>query len=84
MSKSLENNGFQKGKVGTIENSDYIGGNYVSPLNLPTNLPGILGTVENMDFSYFIDFANVWGVDYDHAIDDSNEIRSSTGIGLEL
>ena len=76
--------GFQRGKVGPIDNSDYIGGNYVSTLNLSTNLPGILSTVENMDFSYFIDFANVWGVDYDDSINDASEIRSSTGIGLDL
>ena len=76
--------GFQKGKVGPIENSDYIGGNYVSTLNLSTNLPTILSTVENIDFSYFIDIANVWGVDYDSSINDANAIRSSTGIGLDL
>ena len=76
--------GFQKGKVGPVENSDYIGGNYVSALNLSTNLPGLLATVDNIDFSYFIDVANVWGVDYDSSIDDSNEIRSSTGLGLDL
>ncbi len=76
--------GFQRGKIGPIDNSDYIGGNYVSTLNLSTNLPGILSTVENMDFSYFIDFANVWGVDYDDSINDASEIRSSTGIGLDL
>ena len=28
----------------------------------------------------FLDFGNVWGVDYDDAIDESNKIRSSTGI----
>ncbi len=75
--------GFQKGKVGPIDNSDFIGGNYVTALNLSTNLPGVLNTVENIDFSYFIDVANVWGVDYDSAIDDSNQIRSSTGLGLD-
>ena len=75
--------GFEKGKVGPVENNDYIGGNYVSALNFSTNLPGILSTVENIDFSYFIDVANIWGVDYDSSIDDSNSIRSSTGIGLD-
>ena len=75
--------GFEKGKVGPVENSDYIGGNYISALNLSTNLPGVLSTVENIDFSYFIDFGNVWGVDYDDAIDDSNVLRSSTGIGMD-
>ncbi len=76
--------GFEKGKVGPIENDDYIGGNYVGTLNLSTTLPGILTTVENIDFSYFIDFANVWGVDYDSSLDDSFKIRSATGVGLDL
>ena len=76
--------GFEKGKVGPVENSDFIGGNYVSALNLSTNLPGFFSTVENIDFSYFIDFGSVWGVDYDSAIDDSNKIRSSTGLALDL
>ena len=56
--------GFEKGKIGPKENTDYIGGNYVGALNFSTNLPGILTTIENIDFTYFIDFANVWGVDY--------------------
>ena len=72
------------GKVGPIDNSDYIGGNYVTTLNLSTNIPGIFSTVENVDLSYFIDFGNVWGVDYDSSINDSNSLRSSTGIGLDL
>ena len=66
-----------------MENQDFIGGNYVSAINFSTNLPGILSTIENVDFSYFIDLANVWGVDYDSSIDDSNAIRSSTGIGMD-
>ena len=76
--------GFESGKIGPIENNDFIGGNYISTLNLSTNLPTILRNVENVDFTYFIDIANVWGVDYDSSIDDSNVIRSSTGIGLDL
>ena len=75
--------GFKKGLVGPADNGDYVGGNYVSALNLSTNLPGILTTVENIDFTYFIDLGNVWGVDYDSSIDDSNFMRSSTGIGLD-
>ncbi len=75
--------GFEKGKVGPVDNADYIGGNYVSTLNLSTNLPGVLPTLENLDFNYFIDFANVWGVDYDSTLDKS-KLRSSTGIGLNM
>ena len=75
--------GFEKGKIGPVDNTDYIGGNYVTAINLSTNLPGILNTVENIDFLYFIDIANVWGVDYNSAFDNSNKIRTSTGIGLD-
>ena len=70
--------GFERGKIGPVENTDYIGGNYVGALNLSTSLPGILTTIENIDFSYFIDFANVWGVDYNSSLDDSFKIRSAT------
>jgi outer membrane protein insertion porin family len=76
--------GFEKGKVGPKDNSDYIGGNYVTAVNLSTNIPTFLDTIENIDFKYYIDMANVWGVDYDSSIDDSNFIRSSTGIGIDL
>ncbi len=75
--------GFEKEKVGPKDGEDYIGGNYITTLNLSTNLPGVLNTMENLDFSYFIDIANVWGVDYDSSVDQSNYIRSSTGIGLD-
>ena len=76
--------GFQRGKIGPIDNNDYVGGNYVSTINLSTNIPGIFNTIENLDFGYFIDIANVWGVDYDDTIDDASKIRSSTGVGLDL
>ena len=49
-------------RVGPVDNSDYVGGNYVSAFNLSTNLPGLLSSYENLDLSYFIDLANVWGV----------------------
>ncbi len=75
--------GFERGKVGPVDGSDYIGGNYISALNLSTNIPGLLPTIEILDFNYFIDIANVWGVDYNDALDNS-KMRSSTGIGLNV
>ena len=75
--------GFEREKIGPKDGDDYIGGNYITTLNFSTNLPGILSTMENFDFSYFIDIGNVWGVDYDSAVDQSNFIRSSTGFGLD-
>ncbi len=75
--------GFKKGKIGPVDNKDYIGGNYISAVNFSTNIPGLLPTVEILEFNYFIDVANVWGVDYDSSLDNS-KIRSSTGIGLNV
>ena len=56
-----------------------MGGNYAAALNLETILPNLLPEDANTDVSFFIDFGNVWGVDYDNTINDSNEIRSSAG-----
>jgi outer membrane protein insertion porin family len=77
--------GFERGKIGPIDNSDYIGGNYATSVNLSTNLPQIISDFENIDLSYFIDFGSVWGVDYDASIiNDDFKIRASTGIGIDL
>ena len=76
--------GFKKGSIGPIDDSDFVGGNYASAINLSTTLPGFFRTVENIDLSYFIDAGNVWGVDYSDSIDDSNFVRSSTGVSLDL
>jgi len=77
--------GFERGKIGPIDNSDYIGGNYATSVNLSTNLPQIVSDFENIDLSYFIDFGSVWGVDYDASIiNDDFKIRASTGIGIDL
>ncbi len=76
--------GFESGKIGPIENDDYIGGNYISAVNFSTTLPQILPSFQNMDFSFFVDAANVWGVDYDSAIDDNTKIRSATGFAMDI
>ena len=76
--------GFEKGKVGPIENNDYIGGNHISTLNLSATLPNIFEGLDNLDVGVFFDAANVWGVDYDSALDDNSKIRSSTGISMNL
>ena len=39
--------------------------------------------VETIDFKYFIDVGNVWGIDYSSTLDDSNKIRSSTGLTVD-
>ena len=76
--------GFESGKIGPIENNDYIGGNYISAVNFSTTLPQILPSFQNTDFSFFVDAANVWGVDYNSAIDDNTKIRSATGFAMDI
>ena len=72
--------GFEKGKIGPIDGLDHIGGNYTAALNFEATLPNLLPESTKTDIALFLDFANVWGVDYDSTIDDSNKIRSSTGV----
>ena len=74
--------GFKSGKIGPVDGTEHIGGNYATALNFEANLPKILPESTNMDFGLFLDFANVWGVDYDSTIDDGSKIRSSTGVAL--
>ena len=76
--------GFESGKIGPVENNDYVGGNYISAINFSATLPKLLPSFQNMDFSLFVDAANVWGVDYNSAIDDNNKIRSSTGVAMDI
>ena len=72
--------GFQRGKVGPIDGDDHIGGNYAAVLNLEANLPNLLPESTNTEVGLFLDIGNVWGVDYDSTIDESNKLRSSAGI----
>jgi len=75
--------GFQSGRIGPVDNKDYVGGNYAVSLNFDTTLPMILPSLESIDFKYFLDAGNVWGIDYSDTIDDSNKIRSATGITID-
>ena len=75
--------GFEQGKIGPKDGTDYIGGNFVSSVNITSTIPQILPNSENTDFVLFMDIANIWGVDYDSSIDTSNKIRSSIGFGLD-
>lgn len=72
--------GFKKNKVGPKDGNDHIGGNYAAAVNFEAQLPNVLPEDTRADFGVFLDFGNIWGVDYDSTLDDSNKIRSSTGI----
>ena len=74
--------GFETGKLGPVDGKDYVGGNYAAALNISTTLPMLFKSFESIDLKYFIDAGNVWGVDYSDIIDDSNTIRSSTGLAI--
>ncbi len=76
--------GFQRGKVGPVENNDYIGGNHIASLNLSASLPNIIQGLDNLDVGVFADAANIWGVDYDSSIDDKSTLRSAMGVALNL
>ena len=75
--------GFERGKVGPKDGNDFIGGNFVTSINLQTSLPILFENSQNLDAIIFFDAANIWGVDYDSSIDDASEIRSSIGIGVD-
>ena len=72
--------GFEAGKIGPKDNNDYVGGNYAASTNLELNLPNLLPESTKTDVSLFLDFGNVWHVDYSDSIDDSNKVRSTIGL----
>ena len=76
--------GFESGKIGPIDGTDFVGGNYALALNVATTLPQILPNSQNSSFSVFFDAANVWGVDYSGTIDDGSKIRSSIGLAVDF
>ena len=75
--------GFVSGGVGPKDGDDFIGGNYASSVNIQTSIPQLLPNIQNMDASFFFDAGNVWGVDYDSGLSDTNKIRSSIGVGID-
>ena len=74
--------GFKKRKIGPVDGSDHIGGNYAAAINFEGNLPNLLPDSSNAEVGLFLDFGNVWSVDYDKTIDESNKLRSSTGVAM--
>ena len=74
--------GFQRGKIGPKDGSDFIGGNYYATLNMSSSLPQILPNAQNIEVNSFIDMANLWGVD-DNSLDDGYKLRSSIGLGID-
>ncbi len=74
--------GFESGKIGPKDGTQYIGGNYGAALNFMSSFPKFFNEFENLDFNLFVDAANLWHVDYDSSLD-SDKIRSSTGVAVD-
>ena len=74
--------GFESGKIGPKDGTQYIGGNYGAALNFTSSFPKFFNEFENLDFNLFLDAANLWHVDYDNSLD-SDKIRSSTGVAVD-
>ena len=74
--------GFESGRIGPVDGGDYIGGNHTAVINASTTLPDFGANLEKVDFQFFVDAANVWGVDYDSSLDNST-LRSSTGLSVD-
>ena len=74
--------GFERGKIGPKDGDDFIGGNYMSAINITSSIPQIFENAQNLDLSLFLDAANVWGIDYDKSISENSKLRSSVGIGI--
>jgi outer membrane protein insertion porin family len=75
--------GFQSGKIGPKDGDDYIGGNYAYAVNFSSTIPNLFEESQNVDFLFFIDAANLWGVDYDKSLKETGNVRSSTGVALD-
>ena len=75
--------GFEFGKIGPRDGTDFVGGNYLTSLNFNSTIPQLFPNAQNLDFLFFIDVANLWGVDYDSSLDSDNEIRSSVGLAID-
>ena len=75
--------GFESGKVGPKDGDEHIGGNYATSVNFITQFPKFLPELQNTDLNFFVDAANLWGVDYDDTIKDASKIRSSVGLAID-
>ena len=73
--------GFESGKFGPKDGSEYVGGNFGSALTLNSTLPKILSGFDNIDLNLFLDAATLREVDYDSSLE-SSKIRSATGVAV--
>ena len=44
----------------------------------------MLPNLTNADISIFLDTANIWGIDYNSSLNETNTIRAAVGIGANI
>ena len=76
--------GFENRGIGPVDGGDHVGGNYLASLSLKSTFPNPIPENLRANTIIFFDAANVWGVDYSNNIADSNKIRTSVGVGLDI
>jgi len=76
--------GFENRGIGPVDGNDHVGGNYLASLSVRSSFPNPIPENLRANTLIFFDVANVWGVDYSDSISDSNKIRSSFGVGLDI
>ena len=76
--------GFENRKIGPVDGSDYVGGNYAAAVNLEAALPNLLPESTQTDVAVFLDAGNLWHADYDGTVGQSSKIRSSVGFATNM
>jgi len=76
--------GFQIKGVGPVDGVDHVGGNNLATLSFKSTFPNPIPDGLRANSYLFYDLGSVWGVDYSSIISNSSNIRSSTGVALDL
>ena len=76
--------GFESRSVGPIDSGSHVGGNYLAVVNLKSTFPNPIPDILRPKSYLFYDIGNVWGVDYSDVISESSNLRTSTGIALDV
>ena len=76
--------GFESRGIGPVDTGDHIGGNYLASLSFKSSFPNPIPENLRANTFVFFDTANVWGVDYSDTLSDSNKIRSSVGLAIDV
>ena len=76
--------GFEARGVGPIDSGSHVGGNYLAVVNLKSTFPNPIPDILRPKSYLFYDIGNVWGVDYSDVVSESSNLRTSTGIALDV